>query len=114
MALNNNNEEKEFMQKIKAKHFVENNGNVLRTINILRTGYEKLEEVKYALSDVPEHEFLDSINYLFLSEYILLRMIKTKEPADIADVPYELLEAKLSQKGIKLLEGKIIDNSVEV
>lgn len=104
----------EYTQKIKAKRFVENNGSVLRTINIMRVGYEKLTDVKYALSDIPEHEFLDSINYLFLSEYIMLRKTKTKEPADIADVPYEELEAKLSHKGIKLTEGKIIDNSVEV
>lgn len=111
MAIDN---AQEYMQKIKAKRFVENNGQVLRTINILRVGYERLDEVKFALSDISEHEFLDSVNYLFLSEYILLREIKTKEPADIADVPYEKLEAKLSYKGIKLLEGKIVDNSVEV
>lgn len=103
-----------YMQKIKARRFVENNGQVLRTINILRVGYEKLTDVKYALSDISEHDFLDSINYLFLSEYIMLRKIKSKEPTDIADVQYEELEAKLSQKGIKLLEGKINDNSVEV
>lgn len=103
-----------YMQKIKARRFVENNGQVLRTINILRVGYEKLTDVKYALSDISEHDFLDSINYLFLSKYIMLRKIKSKEPADIADVQYEELEAKLSQKGIKLLDGTISDNSVEV
>lgn len=111
MAIDN---AQEYMQKVKAKRFVENNGQVLRTINILRVGYERLDEVKFALSDISEHEFLDSVNYLFLSEYILLREIKTKTPADIADVPYDKLEAKLSHKGIKLLEGKIVDNSVEV
>lgn len=104
----------EYMQKIKARNFVKNNGQVLRTINILRVGYEKLSDVIYALGDVSEHDFLSSVNYLFLSEYILLRKIKTKEFADIADVPYEELEAKLSQKGIKLLDGTISDNSVEV
>lgn len=104
----------EYMQKIKARNFVKNNGQVLRTINILRVGYEKLSDVKYALGDVSEHDFLSSVNYLFLSEYILLRKIKTKEFADIADVPYEEFEAKLSQKGIKLLDGTISDNSVEV
>lgn len=86
----------------------------MRTINILHVNYEKLSDVKYAMGNVPEHDFLSSVNYLFLSEYILLRNIKTKEPADIADVPYEGLEAKLSSKGIKLLDGTIIDNSVEV
>lgn len=104
----------DYMQRVKAKRFVKNNGLVLRTINILRIGYQKLEDVFFALSDVEEHDFLDSVNYLFLSEYIMLRDIKNHEPKDIADVPYERLEAKLSTKGIKLLEGKIEDNSVEV
>lgn len=100
--------EKKMMQTIKAKHFRENNGEVLRNINILRAQYIKLEDIKYVMEKVPEAEFIDSINYLYLSEYILLRKIKTKEPADIADVPYELLEAKLSQKGIKLLDGILL------
>lgn len=110
----NDAEAKEFLQKIKAKDFVTNNGQILRTINILHVNYEKLSDVKYAIGNVSEHDFLSSVNYLFLSEYILLRNIKTKEPADIADVPYEELEAKLSSKGIKLLEGSVTDNSVEV
>ena len=42
------------------------------------------------------------------------RHIKKKEPDELADVPYEELEAKLSSKGIKLLEGSVTDNSVEV
>ncbi len=106
--------EREYLQAIKAKHFRENNGEVLRNINILRARYSKLEDIKFVMKNVPENEFVDSVNYLYLSEYILLRKIKTKESADIADVPYELLEAKLSQKGIKLLEGSVTDNSVEV
>lgn len=107
-------DEKEYQQAIKAKRFTENNGLILRTINLLRVGYEKLSDVKFATPEISEQSFLDSINYLFLSEYIMLRKIKTKEPADIADVPYEDLEAKLSHKGINLLKGDIIDNSVEV
>lgn len=106
--------EKEMMQAIKAKHFRGNNGEVLRNINILRAKYVKLEDIKYVMKNVPEGEFVDSVNYLYLSEYILLRKIKSKGPADIADIPYELLEAKLSQKGIKLLDGTITDPSVEV
>lgn len=106
--------EREYLQAIKAKHFRENNGEVLRNINILRARYSKLEDIKFVMKNVPENEFVDSVNYLYLSEYILLRKIKTKEPADIADVPYEMLEAKLSQMGNKLLEGSVTDNSVEV
>ena len=101
------NDAEAYIQKIKARNFVQNNGQILRTINILHVNYEKLSDVKYAIGNVSEHDFLSSVNYLFLSEYILLRNIKTKEPADIADVPYEELEAKLSSKGIKLLEGSV-------
>ena len=110
-----NNEQEDFRQKVKARRFIKNNGLVLRTINILRVGYEKLEDILFAIGDdVEEHEFLDSINYLFLSEYILLRHVKTKAPADIADIPYNQIEAKLSVRGIKLLDGTLEDNSVEV
>ena len=109
------NEQEDFRQKVKAKRFIKNNGLVLRTINLLRVGYEKLEDIFFAIGDdVSEHEFMDSVNYLFLSEYILLRNIKSRLPTDIADYPYEQLEAKLSAKGIKLLDGTIDDNSVEI
>ena len=101
------NDAEVYMQKIKARNFVQNNGQILRTINILHVNYEKLSDVKFAISNVSEHDFLSSVNYLFLSEYILLRHIKTKEPADIADVPYEELEAKhqraLSSSKVRLL-----------
>lgn len=107
-------DEKEYQQKIKAKRFTENNGLILRTINLLRVGYEKLSDVKFATPEISEREYLDSINYLFLSEYIMLRQVKNKEPADIADCQYEDIEAKLSKKGINLLKGDITDNSVEV
>ncbi len=50
--------------KMRAGRFIKNNGRVLRTINLLRYKYEKLEEVKYALEDMPENEYLDSLNYL--------------------------------------------------
>ena len=59
----------EYMQKIKARNFVKNNGQVLRTINILHVGYENLSDVKYALGDIQEHDFLSSVNYLFFRVY---------------------------------------------
>ena len=86
----------------------------LEVYSIENENAEKLEDVEFALGEITEHEFLSSVNYLFLSEYILLRHIKTKQAADIADFQYEELEAKLSSLGIKLLEGSVTDNSVEV
>lgn len=97
------------MQLIKAENFRENNGSVMRTVNMLRHKYHKLKSVKYALPDVSEGEVLDSINYLYEAGYIHLRNIITKEQATLADCEFDELEAKLTAKGISLLAGGITD-----
>lgn len=100
--------------KMRAGRFIKNNGRVLRTINLLRYKYEKLEEVKYALEDMPENEYLDSLNYLSEAGYIQMRRVTSKQLAEIADVDYIQLEAKLTEKGIRLLAGKLQDDLIEV
>lgn len=102
------------MAKMRAGRFIKNNGRVLRTINLLRYKYEKLEEVKYALEDMPENEYLDSLNYLSEAGYIQMRRVTSKQIAVIADVDYVHLEAKLTEKGIRLLAGKLEDDLIEV
>lgn len=97
---------------IKAGRFVKNNGEVLRNINLMHHKYLKLSDIRYVLSAMPENEYTDSVNYLSISGYINLRHIKTKQPADIADVDYNEIEGKLTQKGINLLLGKITDELV--
>ena len=100
--------------KMRAGRFIKNNGRVLRTINLLRYKYEKLEEVKYALEDMPENEYLDSLNYLSEAGYIQMRRVTSKQIAEIADVDYIQLETKLTEKGIRLLAGKLQDDLIEV
>ncbi len=104
----------EAFKKIRAARFVKNNGAVIRAINLLRYKYEQLSDVRYALDDIEDADYLDSINYLSESGYISLRHTKNKQPANIADVDYVELEAKLTAKGIKLLAGRIFDEMVEV
>lgn len=106
--------EDEALKKMRAARFIKNNGKVIRTINLLRTKYEKLSEVKYALDDITDSDYLDCINYLSESGYIKLRHIKNKQSAEISDVDYTELESKLTQKGISLLSGKLFDELVEV
>lgn len=104
----------EMLRKMRAGRFVENNGRVLRTINILRHKYEELKDVKYALdTEMSETEYLDCINYLTESGYISLRDIATKAPANIADADYTRLEAKVTALGIRLLGGAINDEMVK-
>ena len=106
--------EKAALDKIKAGRFIKNNGRVLRTINILIYKFEKISEVRYALDNMPENEYYDSLNYLFESEYIQLRHIRSKQPATLADSDPDELEAKLTNKGIRLLAGNLFDELVEV
>ena len=107
-------DEKTAVSKIKTGRFIKNNGRVLRTINIMRYKFEKLSEVHYALDDMPDDEYIDSLNYLFEAGYIQIRDIRSRQPAVLADVDMEHLEAKLTDKGIKLLAGKSMDELLEV
>ena len=101
-------------EMIKAGRFVGNNGIVLRNINMMHHQYLKLSDIKYVLADMPEDEYTDSINYLYMAGYIKLRHIKTKQEVDIADVDYNEIESKLTQEGINLLLGCTTDKLVEI
>lgn len=107
----------EIKKRIRAGEFIDNNGTVLRAINVLRHEYHKITGLPYALLSLQEDEILDSVNYLWEAGYIHLRDCETKElvlygMADIRD--YRRLEAKLTAKGISLLAYTIRDDSVRV
>jgi hypothetical protein len=102
------------MQLVRAGNFKENNGSVMRTINMLRHQYHKLKSVEYALPEITKGEITDSVNYLFEAGYIHLRTIVTKEKADLADCDFDDLEAKLTSKGISLLAGAINDPCIKL
>ena len=101
-------------KRISAGNFVENNGSVLRTINILKTQYNKLKSVRYALNDTDKGDIEKSVNYLYEAGYLHLRHITSKAPTSLADTDFDMIEAKLTARGIQLLAGVITDNCVEV
>mgnify|MGYP000848858504 CR=1 FL=1 len=101
----------ELERKLRAGNFIKNNGKVMRAVNILRYKFSKLSAISYAL-DIPEAEVIDSVNFLAEAEYIELRQISTKSAADLSDVPFDDLEAKLTEKGIRLLAGGIKDDLI--
>jgi len=105
--------EQEMKSKIRAGNFVENNGRVLRAINVLRTKYSKLSGIKYALN-IDENEVADSVNFLHEEGYIHLRIVETKAPSSLADASFDILEAKLTSKGIRLLAGGLSDNCIKI
>ena len=49
------------------------------------------------------------MNFLHEEGYIYLRDMESREPANLADVEYQTLEAKVTGKGIRLLGGGITD-----
>ena len=102
------------MQLIRAGNFKENNGSVMRTINMLRTQYHSLKSVEYALPNITKGEISDSVNYLYEAGYIHLRDIVTKELTTLADSDFDDLEAKLTAKGISLLAGGINDPCIKL
>ena len=102
------------MQLIRAGNFKENNGSVMRTINMLRTQYHRLKSVEYALPNITKGEISESVNYLYEAGYIHLRDIVTKELTTLADSDFDDLEAKLTAKGISLLAGGINDPCIKL
>ena len=107
-------DDKDALKKMRQGQFVDNNGRVLRVINLLRHKYERLQDVKYALNDMPEDRFLDSINFLDSAGYIKLRHVVTREELHLEDADdYTDLEAKVTATGIRLLGGEIHDRMVK-
>ena len=104
----------ELLSRMEAGAFRENNGRVLRTINILKEKYVKLSTLPYALPDIDESEIRKCINFLEEEAYIHVRRTDTKDMASISDFAVDNLEAKLSGRGIRLLNGGITDDCVIV
>lgn len=100
---------------LRAGNFVQSNGRVLCTLNILAHKFRGLDGVQSLLADdgIAGDEFLDCVNFLAEEGYIHLRHTATREDADLADCDYTVLEAKLSAKGIRLLMGSITDGLIE-
>ena len=100
-------------RRISAGNFVENNGSVRRTINILKTKFNRLKDIKYALN-IEKNDIENSINYLYEAGYLHLRHVENKQPSSLADTDFDKLEGKLTARGIQLLAGVIQDECVEI
>lgn len=108
-------ENREMQNRIRQSKFIRNNGAVLRAANVLRIKFIPITDLRYALAEsVDEPELIDSINYLAEGGYLELRNIRSREPAELADVPPEDIEVKLTADGIRLLAGKKRDDCIEV
>ncbi|MDE5771457.1 MAG: type VI secretion protein [Ruminococcus sp.] len=100
-------------RRISAGNFVENNGSVLRAVNILKTKFNRLKDIKYALN-IEKNDIENSINYLHEAGYLHLRNSENRQPSSLSDDDFDVLEGKLTAKGIQLLAGVIQDECVEI
>lgn len=108
-------ESKEMAERIRQKKFFRNNGIVLKGINLLRTQFVSLTELKYALEPaMTESELRDSVNYLSESGYINMRNIHDKQPTTLADCDFNDIEAKVSADGIKIIACVRSDECIDV
>lgn len=98
-------------ERVKREKFPVNNARVLRAVNALRERYIKVEDLEYGLgAEMSAAEISDCINYLNESGYIKLRCVDGHaEVADLADAELHQIEAKLTARGIALLNGKLTD-----
>lgn len=95
--------------------FFQNNGVVLKTINMLREKYVHLSDLRYVLEPrMSETELVDSVNYLIEGGYINTRSCITKQPIALADCPFEELEVKVSHDGIQIISCAKTDNCIIV
>lgn len=111
------NEKERLLRQLRANAFPHNNGLVMRAVNIIRHGYNRMTDVQQAAEiwGVDENDFLDSVNFLALAKYVELRTIAERMPVpDFADTDWALLEIRLTAQGIRVMQGNIKDEMVEV
>lgn len=110
----------ELMRRVRAGRFRENNGVTLNTINMVNSPerYAPLRDVSLLLVEAPggppmcEDEVIKSINFLQMAGYIVVRDIATKAQVELADTELHRAEAKVSEKGVRLLSFGIKDEEV--
>lgn len=101
-------------RQIIAGEFAENNGRIIRTINILEGEYVGLDVVKRALTAINPADFQKSVVYLQRAGYIEIRDEFSKEMITAEKAKVVDAEATLTASGIKLALGFIKDEAVEI
>ena len=108
-------EQKKLMERVQQSAFFRNNGIVLKAVNLLRDKYVALEDICNALEpSMTEAEFRDAVNYLTECGYIRLRDIESKEFTTLADSSMNMLEAKVTADGIKIIACVRTDECIDV
>lgn len=101
-------------REIQTAEFAENNGRILRTVNVLRGKWIRLSSVRDVLDDIISADLEQSLIYLERSEYISVRSIETKGIVEVESADYSECEVSLTKKGIDVALYFIKDAAVKV
>lgn len=94
------------------REFRENNSRILQNITLLQHRYARLLSLRRAHLELDEDVFLKSVNFLQQAGYIEIRSIDSRQEVLLPDADYTILEARVSQKGSRLLGGEIFDKMI--
>ena len=108
------NFEDKVKRDIQTAEFAENNGRILRTVNVLRGKWIRLSSVRDVMDDINLADLEQSLIYLERSEYIAVRDIETKIPVEVEQADYSESEVSLTKKGIDVALYFIKDAAVKV
>ena len=109
------NYEENVRRKIEAGNFAENNGRIIRAINVLAGKWVCLDTVKRALEDtIPAGELEKSMLFLLKAGYLQLRKKSCRQKAEWEDSIQEELEVTLTHNGMKLAMYYITDEAIRV
>ncbi|MGP1563240.1 hypothetical protein [Filifactor alocis] len=108
------NFEDKIKRDIQTAEFAENNGRIIRTVNVLRGKWIRLSSVRDVLDDINLADLEQSLIYLERSEYIAVRDIETKIPVEVEQADYSGCEVSLTKKGIDVALYFIKDAAVKV
>lgn len=103
----------EMLKELRAERFPENCGETYRILNFGRHKYFSLKDARRLLKDLNDQEFLDCVNFLQQAGYILVRLQGTERIVDLGDYPFEDLEVKYSEKGIRFARGDFEDPMID-
>ncbi|MBD5159349.1 MAG: hypothetical protein HDT23_03805 [Ruminococcus sp.] len=82
------------------------NGSVLRTLNVISGGKCSISGLEYVFSGINHGNLIDSLEYLTKSNYIELENHEKDR--------FSATNAVLTDKGIRILRGFLIDDCIEV
>lgn len=108
------NFEDKVKRDIQTVEFAENNGRIIRTVNVLRGKWIRLSSVRDVLDEINPADLEQSLIYLERSDYIAVRNIETKTTVEVEQANYFESEVSLTKKGIDVALYFIKDAAVKV